>query len=97
MTYRLRSRVQLDLEAVWLDTLNRWSADQADTYVSALIDRFKWLAEHPQAGKPRDEIKPGYRSFPEGAHLVFYIVRDGWIEIIGVVHQRMDYQDSMGE
>lgn len=95
MTYRLRSRVQLDLEAVWLDTLNRWSTDQADAYVSALIDRFKWLAAHPRAGKPRDEINPGYRSFPEGAHLVFYIVREEWIEIIGVVHQRMDYQDTL--
>jgi len=94
VTYRLRSRVQLDLEAVWLDTLERWSAEQADAYVSTLINRFKWLAEHPQAGKPRDEIKPGYRSFPEGAHLVFYIVREEWIEIIGVVHQRMDYPDT---
>jgi toxin ParE1/3/4 len=96
VTYRLRTRVQYDLEAIWLDTLKRWGADQADAYVTALIDRFGWLALHRHAGKERDEIKPGYRSFPEGAHLVFYILREEWIEIIGVVHQRMDYQDSLG-
>lgn len=96
MTYRLRTGVQLDLETIWLDTLDRWGADQADTYITTLINRFGWLAEHPQAGKLRDEIKPGYRSFPEGAHLVFYIVREKWIEIIGVVHQRMDYQGTLG-
>ena len=91
----MRLRVQSDLEAIWLYTLKRWGAEQADTYVSSIIDRFAWLAEHLQAGKPRDEIKPGYRSFPQGSHLIFYTIREGLIEIIGVVHQSMDYSGDM--
>ena len=95
MIYRLRSRAKVDLETIWLETLEQWSSDQADSYIHALVSRFAWLAEHPLAGKARDEIKPGYRSFPEGKHLIFYVIRDEWIEIIGVVHQRMDYESDL--
>ena len=91
--YRLRDQVLDDLESIWLYTLKEWSVNQADDYLRAISGRFKWLGEHPEAGKKRDEIKPGYRSFPEGTHLIFYLVWDEYIEMIGVVHQCMDYQE----
>ena len=52
--------------------------------------RFEWLAERPNLGKHRPEIKEGYYSYPQGSHVVFYLIRDDGIDIIGVPHQRMD-------
>jgi len=88
--YRIRALAQADLESNWLYTCEQWSVAQADTYLSALIQRFDWLADNPTLGKQRDDIKEGYFCFPEGLHLVFYIIKNGQIEIIGIPHQQMD-------
>ena len=88
--YQLRSLAQSDLESIWLYTLEQWGVDQANTYLEAIIKRFGWLAENPLLGKQRDDIKKGYYCFPEGMHLVFYIIKDGQMEIIGVPLQSMD-------
>ena len=88
--YRIRSLAQADLELIWLYTCEQWGVTQADTYIEALIKRFDWLAENPTLGKPRDDVKQGYFCFPEGMHLVFYILKDDRVEIIGIPHQSMD-------
>jgi toxin ParE1/3/4 len=58
--------------------------------------RFGSLAEHPDLGKPRPDIKQGYHCYPQGAHVIYYLVRAGRIDIIGVLHQRMDPFDRLG-
>ena len=88
--YRIRALAQADLESIWLYTYESWGITQADKYLEALIQRFEWLAENPSLGKPRDDVKPEYLSFPEGMHLVFYIVVNHQVEIIGIPHQGMD-------
>jgi toxin ParE1/3/4 len=94
--YILRQAAETDLEAIWLYTMQDWGLEQADHYIGALLSRFDWLAEHPSAGRKRPDIKPGYHCYPEGRHLIFYTVRPDRIEIIGVVHQGMDYLDHLG-
>ncbi len=61
-----------------------------EQYLHGLNDRFCWLALHPMAGRARDDVAVGYRSFPEGQHVVFYIVQTGSVAIIGIPHQAMD-------
>jgi toxin ParE1/3/4 len=89
--YSLRQQALDDLESIWLYSYREWGVEQADQYIRSLLSRFTWLAENPQLGKQRAEIKPGYYCFPEGMHLIFYkITRDG-IDIIGIPHQSMDF------
>jgi len=88
--YHIRALAQNNLESIWLHTSEQWSAAQADTNIQALIQRFDWLAQNPTLGKPREDIKQGYYCFPEGMHLVFYIIKNGQVEIIGIPHQRVD-------
>jgi toxin ParE1/3/4 len=90
MSYILREAALADLEAIWLYTSNEWSVDQADHYVWALLERCEWLTENPLLGKQRDDIKVGYRYFPEGMHLVFYKQTKSGIDVIGFLHQSMD-------
>lgn len=61
-----------------------------DDYLRSLNDRFHWLARNPLAGRSRDDIHAGYHSFPEGQHVVFYIIKADTIAIIGIPHQAMD-------
>ncbi len=88
--YRIRALAQADLESIWLYTVEQWGITQADKYLEALIQRFEWLVENPSLGKPRDDVKQGYFCFPEGMHLVFYILVNDQVEIIGVPHKSMD-------
>ena len=93
--YRIRALAQSDLESIWLYTLEQWGADQASTYLEAIIQRFDWLVDNPLLGKQRDDIKKGYYCFPEGMHLIFYTIKDSQIEIIGIPHQSMDIIDYL--
>jgi len=88
--YHLRSLAQDDLESIWLYTVTHWGVEQAGTYLEALIKRFEWLAENAKMGKPRSDIKEDYYCFPEGAHLIFYTLKNNQVDIIGVPLQRMD-------
>jgi len=55
-----------------------------------LVSRFTWLSENPKIGKSREDIKAGYYCFPEGSHIIFYIITSYGIDIIGIPHQNMD-------
>ena len=48
------------------------------------------LLHHSKSGKVRDEIRRGYRSLPVENHVVFYRVSDKDIEIVRILHQRME-------
>lgn len=93
--YRIRALAQADLESIWLYTFEQWGITQADSYLEALIQRFEWLAENPSLGKRRDDVKQGYFCFPEGRYLVFYILVNDQVEIIGIPHQSMDVVEHL--
>jgi len=84
------------LRAIAGYTLKVWGRKQRDAYLRALDRLFGWLAEHPHLDKPRPDIKQDYHSYPQGAHFIYYLVRAGGIDIIGVLHQRMDPFSRLG-
>src|SRR5688572_5450513 len=88
--FNITPRAKADLQGIWTYTLEVWGEAQADRYVAALFDRFNWLAQRPQMGKHRADIQEGYYCFPQGAHLVFYLIRLGGIDVIGIPHKEMD-------
>jgi toxin ParE1/3/4 len=93
--YTLRQVAENDLEEIWLYSFQEWGIEQADKYIRALLSRFDWLSENPLIGKPRTDIKPGYYSFPEGRHVIFYTLTNYGIDIIGIPHQRMDVANHL--
>lgn len=94
-SYSVRQAVETDLEKIWLYTYQEWGVEQADIYIRSLIARFAWLAEKPRAGKPREDVKPGYFSFPEGMHIVFYTMSETGIDIICIPHQSRDIMEYL--
>lgn len=70
---------------------------QREQYLRALDDRFRWLAEHPRSGKHRPDIAEGYHCFPQGSHLIFYLIGTNAIDIIGVLHKQMDVPAYFGD
>ncbi|MBU0499321.1 MAG: type II toxin-antitoxin system RelE/ParE family toxin [Gammaproteobacteria bacterium] len=89
-SYRITPRARDDLREIGRYSERNWGRAQRNRYLRALENRFAWLAENPRLGKHRGDIREGYYSFPQGGHLVFYLIgRDG-IDIIGIPHREMD-------
>lgn len=94
--FRLTPRARADLKSIGRFTLKTWGRRQRDAYLGAIHRRFHWLAEDPRRGRPRPDIREGCHSCPEGAHMIFYLIRAGGIDIIGVLHQAMDVAGRLG-
>lgn len=93
MSFRLSAKAKSDLENIARFTLNSWGREQRNFYLKQLDEAFHALADSPTLGMPCDYIKPGYRKFPQGSHVVYY--RSGSetdIEIIRVLHKNMDLE-----
>lgn len=88
--FNLTPRAKDDLRAIWNYSFDVWGEAQADRYVTQIYERFSWIAANPKSGKHRYDIQEGYYCFQQGSHLIFYLIRDGGIDIIGVPHKAMD-------
>ena len=44
----------------------------------------------PSLGRACDDIRTGYRRYAEGSHTIFYREAGGGIEIVRILHGRMD-------
>ncbi len=88
--YFLRPKARQDLEDVWLYTYETWGEEQADSYIYDLDSGFHVLANNPEKGRLCDEIRKGYRKHSIGKHIIFYLLGRKGIEIVRILHQRMD-------
>lgn len=87
--YRIRPRARIDLEEIWAYTAETWSEAQADKYVGRLFTAFEQLAENPNLGRDASVVRPGYRQYTTGRHVIFYRPEPAPIDIVRVLHDRM--------
>ncbi|GAA4168347.1 type II toxin-antitoxin system RelE/ParE family toxin [Gryllotalpicola koreensis] len=89
--YRLTPAAQRDLSSIWDYTEDAWGPQQAETYLGEIRFAFERIAANPERGRACDDIRAGYRRYAIGSHILFYIVaEDGQVDIVRVLHQRMD-------
>ena len=88
-SYRLSPLAVADLEAIWLYTLETWSLEQAEIYHAAIVAAFDGLAQGKNIGRISD-VREGYFKYAVGLHLIYFKQRDLNIDVIRILHQRMD-------
>lgn len=93
--FKLTPAAEADLKEIARYTQRKWGRNKRNHYLSALDSRFAWLAEDPKFGRSRNEIKAGYCSYPEGQHVIFYREVKENIEILGILHQSMDFKQHL--
>lgn len=87
---RLTPAARRDLSSIWDYTTERWDLSQAETYIGELRVAIERVAEQPERGHACDEIRNGYRRYAVGSHLIFYIKSELGVDVIRILHQRMD-------
>lgn len=99
MGYKISLKASEDIENIWLYTFENWSLEQADRYVNLIFDEIEYLADNPNSGRDFNHIRKNYRCSKVKSHLIFYRVIDMQrdIEIIRILHQRMDIENRLKE
>ena len=93
--FRLSAQSLEDLKSIGRFTLKSWGREQRNIYLSKLDESFHILAEQPYLGNARDDIRKGYRVYHVGRHLIFYPQKPTAIEIIRILHDRMDVETHL--
>jgi toxin ParE1/3/4 len=88
----LSPRAQSDLDGIWDYTEEHWGAGQAEAYTRSIAQAIETVEESPRRGKACDHIREGYRQYPAGSHIVFYRLVDGGIDVVRILHRRMDFE-----
>ena len=87
-----------DIEEIWLYTLEKWSLEQADRYYNLIFDEIEYISKNSNAGKSIEHIRNGYRVTKVKSHLIFYRMSDkGIIEVIRILHERMDIENRIND
>jgi len=91
MGHRLAPRAKADLEEIaFYVFVESGSLEIANRLVDSITDRFVLLGTHPSAGRRRDDLRPGIRSFPVGSYLVLYRVEGNDVVVQRVVRGSRD-------
>ena len=85
-----------ELRAIGRSTRARWGDRQARVYVAELRERIKSLRQFPLRFPEFGPERPGLRRMRCGSHVVFYLVTDERIEIVRILHERMDFKPRLG-
>ncbi len=96
MTYRTTVEADRDIIEIYVLGAQQFGVAQSERYLDELFDTFELLAENPQMARERRELNPPMRLHPYHAHLIAYLVRDGDILIVRVLHGRQDWQGLFG-
>ena len=92
--YRLSPLAETDLEDIWLYTFRTWSLEQADSYHAGFIAAFEGLAAGRKTGRPVD-VRDSYLKYAVGSHLVFYRLTNTSVDVMRVLHQKMDAKQHL--
>jgi len=97
-SFQLTHAAKSDLRAIGRHTENTWGRTQRNTYLSMLDRCFQDLADSPLKGRDCSDIRAGYRKYSAGGHVIFYRqIAAGSIEIVRVLHTRMDVEHHVSE
>lgn len=95
--FQLTNMAKSDLKDIALFTSRRWGREQRNIYVKQFDESFWLLAENPDIGKACDDIREGYRKFPQGSHVILYQqIGSQNILIIRILHKSMDVHPVFG-
>jgi toxin ParE1/3/4 len=99
MTFKISIEASLDLENIWLYTFENWSLEQADRYFNLIMDEIHYLSLDPKSGKDYSNVRKGYFRSRIKSHFIFYRInhKKEEIEIIRILHQRMDIDSHLNE
>ena len=86
----LSPKAKSDLSNVWDYSLDTWDAEKAEVYLRELWAVINNCASTPSSAPKADIVRKGYRKAVSGSHVKYLKEIEGGIDVIRILHQRMD-------
>ena len=98
MAYSLSPLAQADIDDIaYYIVREGGSLETADRFLESIYRRFLLLGQYPQAGRRRDDLRPGMRSFAVGEYLVLYRIEGDDVLIQRVVRGSRNLENLPGD
>lgn len=97
MPFAITKKAVADLEEIWYYTFEKWSVTQADRYYNLIIDEIKFICKNITAGKSMKHIRKDYCCSKVKSHLIFYRIINDTVEVIRILHERMDIENKLND
>ncbi|MBR8835142.1 MAG: type II toxin-antitoxin system RelE/ParE family toxin [Stigonema ocellatum SAG 48.90 = DSM 106950] len=94
--YKISQLAEQDLEDIWIYVAQN-NQIAASKEIAKILNRLPMLAEFPDIGQMRDDLRVKLRSFPVKPYIVFYIKLDDGIEVVRILHQSRDIERQFSE
>lgn len=79
---------QVEFTDILAYTEVEWGAEQRDLYRDMFVGTVERLSRNPLLGRVRDDLKPGLRSIPMKAHVIYYSIADDVVYVRRILHRR---------
>jgi toxin ParE1/3/4 len=83
-----------DRDRIWDYYVGVADLRTAEKALRGIADVIALIQDHPFAGRGRDEVRPGLRSFAASPHVIFYRVVDATPQIVRVLDGRQDIDEE---
>jgi len=87
-----------DINYIWMYTAEKWSVEQADRYYNLILDEIEYVVENFQMARDFSRVKKNYRYSKVKSYLIFFKkIRTDLIEIVRVLHEKMDLENRLSD
>lgn len=97
-TYIISEKALEDINKIWTYTAENWSVEQANRYYNLIFDEIEYIAANFLIARDFENIRKGYRFSKIKSHLIFFKKNKfNEIEVIRVLHERMDIDNRLAD
>ena len=93
----LSPAAQADINDIWDYTADNWSIEQADRYVLQIREACASMSSDGREGRSMTDVRQGYLKLTIGSHFIIFRLVDDVVEIIRILHQRIDIPSHLHE
>jgi toxin ParE1/3/4 len=96
--YIISEKALEDINNIWIYTAENWFVEQADRYYNLIIDEIEYIAHNLDMARDFGKIRKSYRYSKVKSHIIFFKKdKTNEIEVVRVLHERMDIKNRLAE
>jgi toxin ParE1/3/4 len=96
--YIISEKALDDINTIWIYTAENWSVEQANRYYNLIIDEIEYIADDFDRARDFGKIRESYKYSKVKSHLIFFKKdKTNEIEVVRVLHERMDIENRLAE
>ncbi|UPQ77686.1 type II toxin-antitoxin system RelE/ParE family toxin [Flavobacterium azooxidireducens] len=96
--YIISEKALEDINAIWVYTAQNWSVEQANRYYNLIFDEIEFISNNFEMAQDFGKLRKSYRYSKIKSHLIFFKKNKfNEIEVIRVLHERMDIENRLND